>query len=153
MTKLEIPIQFPLDDDGFLHRECPNCEQEFKWFPTDDDSYGVEQYFCPRCGKAAGLNEWRTPAQIEYVKGVIGPSLDKLVNNSLVDMFKSASNHNIKFEKTGDFTFGIPTPSPLNEPNDMVIVESPCHPDEPIKIPADATKHIFCLICGKEFTA
>lgn len=24
----------PLDSDGFLRRECPTCEREFKWLPS-----------------------------------------------------------------------------------------------------------------------
>ena len=24
-------MEIPLDSDGFLRRECPTCEREFKW--------------------------------------------------------------------------------------------------------------------------
>lgn len=38
----------PLDSDGFMRRECPNCEQQFKWRPSQDDDpeppSAVDQY-------------------------------------------------------------------------------------------------------------
>ncbi len=29
-----LEISMPLDSDGFLRRECPTCEREFKWLHT-----------------------------------------------------------------------------------------------------------------------
>jgi ribosomal protein S27AE len=153
MGNIKIPIQLPLDNDGFLRRECPNCEQEFKWLPTGDGGTRAEQYFCPRCGMPAGVDRWWTPAQIEYVRGLSGPAMDQYVNDALDDAFDSNRNRkSVTFKRTGDFSFNIPTPEPLIEPDDMVIVEPPCHPNEPIKVPEGAVGHIYCLICGAEFT-
>ena len=33
-------------------------------------------------------------------------------------------------------------------PDDMVMVEPPCHPAEPLKVPEDATGSVHCLVCG-----
>jgi hypothetical protein len=30
--EISIPVAMPLDSDGFLRRECPTCQQQFKWF-------------------------------------------------------------------------------------------------------------------------
>ena len=37
-----MEVSFPLDSDGFIRRECPHCEREFKWHhgPANE---GVEQ--------------------------------------------------------------------------------------------------------------
>ncbi|GGT27906.1 hypothetical protein GCM10010271_34830 [Streptomyces kurssanovii] len=28
---MEIPMNLPLDNDGFVRRECPHCVSQFKW--------------------------------------------------------------------------------------------------------------------------
>ena len=40
---------------------------------------------------------------------------------------------------------------PLVEPDDMVIVASPCHAYEPVKVPADHRGQLHCLVCGSAF--
>lgn len=155
--EIRVPVSLPLDNEGFLRRECPTCEQEFKWYyhgEGSDDAEHVDQYFCPRCGDAAGTDKWWTPAQLEYVHGIAGPAMDQVVNDMLDDAFKPLRNSKfIKVKRTGRVSFDTPTPDPLVEPDDMVIVESPCHPNEPVKVPEDAAARVFCLICGREFAA
>ena len=155
--EIRIPVSLPLDDDGFLRRECPTCEQEFKWYGHGEgsgDAEQVNQYFCPRCGVGADLDQWWTPAQLEYGRGVAAPAMDEAVNGLIDDLFKSVRNGRpIRVKRTGRFSFDIPTPEPLAEPNDMVIMESPCHPNEPVKVPAEATFQVYCLICGTPFAA
>ena len=41
--EISIPIALPLDGDGFLRRECPACELEFKWFVHADGDADAEQ--------------------------------------------------------------------------------------------------------------
>lgn len=45
----------------------------------------------------------------------------------------------------------MPVSEPLHEPDDMVIVEPPCHPEEPVKVPDDAQAPFHCLDCGTPF--
>jgi hypothetical protein len=59
----------------------------------------------------------------------------------------------ITFKANPEFSLDIPTPEPLVEPDDMVIVEPPCHQNEPLKVPEEATSRIYCLICGSAFAA
>lgn len=152
--ELSIPVSLPLDADGFLRRECPTCELEFKWFvhsDDDGDAEQVDQYFCPLCGSAAGLDSWWTPAQLEYARGAAGPELDRVVQDAMNDAFKGIKG--ISYKPNRDFTLGIESPDPLVEQDDMVIVEPPCHPNEPVKVPEHATKQVHCLVCGSEFVA
>jgi len=149
-----IPVSIPLDSDGFLRRECPTCEGQFKWFSHaegDPDAEPVDQYFCPLCGVAAGPGRWWTSQQRDYAQGVAGPEIDRLVEDAVDDAFKGIKGLTYKPDRS--FTLGIPTPEPLSEPDDMVIVEPPCHPNEPIKVPAEATARVRCLVCGSPFTA
>lgn len=48
-----------------------------------------------------------------------------------------------------------PAPAPLFEPDDMIIIEPPCHPWEPVKVPEERADSgpLFCLVCGETYTA
>lgn len=147
-------MSLPLDSDGFLRRECPTCEEEFKWFSHaegDDDAEPVSQYFCPLCGVPAGLDPWWTPAQLEYGFGSAGGAIDQAMQDAMTDAFKGIKG--MKFELNSSFSLDIETPDSLIEPDDMVIVEPPCHPNEPLKVPEASTERVFCLICGAQFAA
>lgn len=158
MSKLDddisIPVTVPLDSDGFLRRECPTCERQFKWFvhsEADPDAELVDQYCCPLCGIPAGLDSWWTPEQLDYAQRAAGPDIDRLVQDEVNRAFKGVKG--LSFKPNRNFTFGIDAPDPLIEPDDMVIVEPPCHPNEPIKVPEEATERLHCLICGNAFAA
>jgi hypothetical protein len=149
-----IPVSLPLDADGFLRRECPTCEQEFKWQhgKTDDapsDLVYPDMYWCPLCGQSAGHDSWWTKPQLEYARGAIGGSLHDQVGDMLKDSFKPQRNSMISFEvKSGD----RPTaPDPLVEPDDMLIISSPCHGWEPVKVPEDSSAPYYCLVCGEAY--
>lgn len=152
--EIRVPVELPLDDDGFLRRECPSCENEFKWFShneSDPDLEHVNQYFCPLCGAPADPDSWWTPDQIEYGLGSAGGEIDRAVGDAVADMFKGMKG--FTFKPNADFSLDIGTPDPLVEPNDMVIVQPPCHPHEPIKVPQTSISKVHCLICGSPFAA
>lgn len=152
--EISIPVSLPVDQDGFLRRECPTCEEQFKWYAHeegDSDVEIVDQYFCPLCGVASGVDAWWTPAQLEFAQGAAGPALDERVQDLVADAFKGVKGLNFKPDL--NFSLEIPTPEPLTEPDDMVIVEPPCHANEPIKVPEAATTRVYCLICGTPFSA
>ena len=61
----EIPMSLPLDKDSFLRRECPNCERQFKWWPTppeeeisEETQEAPEAYFCPYCHEPTSPDAW-----------------------------------------------------------------------------------------------
>lgn len=88
MSEISIEMNLPLDADGFLRRECPNCERQFKWKPTSSGSDNseneeVEEYYCPYCYQPALLDAWWTKEQLEYaqqvaLKQVLEPGLKNL---------------------------------------------------------------------------
>lgn len=145
---MEIPISIPLDPSGFLRRECPTCQGEFKWFAgategRPDDFLEPENYFCPYCGTPAGHDSWWTPAQIEYAQGLaIGP-----IGSWLEDEMKHAFKGQIKLERTNH-----EVPDLLVDPDDMIMIEPPCHPFEPLKVLDDRLADpVHCLMCGAKF--
>jgi len=152
--RVSIPVSLSLDSDGFLRRECPTCEQEFKWFSHaegDPDAETVDQYFCPLCGAPAALDSWWTPTQLECAQAAAGPEIDRLIGDSINEAFKGVKG--MTFKPNRNFSVDVPAPAALVEPDDMVIVEPPCHPNEPVKVPDIATAHVHCLICGVPFAA
>ncbi|MFJ6003670.1 hypothetical protein [Arthrobacter sp. NPDC092385] len=152
--EIRVPVNLPLDSDGFLRRECPNCEREFKWFSHQEggpDAEAVDQYFCPLCGVPAHTDQWWTPSQVEYMRGVSGPAVDRFVQDSVQQMFKGMKG--MKLVPNRSFSLGVDTPDALAEPDDMIIAEPPCHPNEPVKVPEENLKQVHCLVCGSAFTA
>jgi hypothetical protein len=138
-TSIAVPI--PLDSDGFLRRECPTCEREFKWRPGADEETDTVQpdpagYFCPYCGIQAPTDHWLTQAQVEHLNAIgarrfAGPLLDQFERSG----FKVERN--------------LPDePSELTEDDDMRRVEFACHPQEPLKVLEDWSGPVQCLVCG-----
>ncbi|MEA5457314.1 hypothetical protein SPF06_21565 [Sinomonas sp. JGH33] len=147
---MEIAMELPLDADGFLRRECPNCQREFKWHhgPTADAPEGIVYppvHWCPLCGRSAALDSWWTQAQIEYQQGVLAASAGDI----LADAFKAVRSDHLRLEVNRSAQPA--QPDPLVEPDDMVIVAPPCHPWEPVKVPDEARGPFFCLLCGEAF--
>lgn len=144
---IRTSISLPLDSDGFLRRECPTCEREFKWLPSEhDESVAADPsgYYCPYCAVQAN-DGWLTKAQAEraqttVMRDVVDPMLDDFARNlgrSSSGMFKM----NVNRERS-------PEPPELSEPDDMRRIDFPCHPSEPLKVLEDWTGPLHCLICG-----
>ncbi len=150
--RIPIDIDIPRDSDGFVRRECPNCEQQFKWFAHEEgdrDAEQVSQYFCPLCGQPSGVDSWWTQEQVEHGRGLAGPDMDRAVKDALAKELKGIKG--LTFKPDPNFSLEIEPPEPLHEPDDMVIAEPPCHPNEPVKVPEGSLAWVHCLICGSEF--
>lgn len=152
---MEIPVEYPLDADGFLRRECPSCTSEFKWHngPTDtrpDDAVDPPMYTCPLCGKRANHDQWFTQDQVRYQHEIAEFYMQDAVNDALAREFRGSKN--IKFTPGKS---NAPAPTPLTEPNDMLIIEPPCHPWEPVKVPQERADNgpLYCIVCGETYSA
>ena len=154
MSERPIPMSLPLDKDGFLRRECPHCERQFKWWPTSPSEEAFEEvhevpeaYFCPYCHEPADPNSWWTKEQLERAQQLaaaeaLGPELRQ---------FKSSMEGGNRRSGMMRFDVSLPSlsrPEPLTEPDDMARVDVPCHPEEPIKVDEEWDKEVTCLICG-----
>lgn len=138
--EVRIAVSVPVDSDGFLRRECPTCEREFKWLPSDDEDSSEQPdpggYFCPYCGVQAPTGDWLTQAQAEYLRAiairrVVDPKLDELERSGL-KMKRSRSEE----------------PAELTEDDDMRRIDFACHPGEPLKVLEEWEQPVLCLICG-----
>ena len=140
--EVTVGMSIPLDSEGFLRRECPTCEREFKWLPTAEGEESAVLpadggYFCPYCGVQPPIDAWLTQAQAELARNtvateVVGPMLKKFAKNI----------------KAGIRYDGPEKLDPLIEVDDMSHVEFACHPSEPLKIYDDWTRPVHCLVCG-----
>lgn len=152
---MDIQVEFPLDADGFLRRECPNCAQEFKWHhgPTHsrpDDAIDPSRYTCPLCGKQADHDQWFTQGQVQHQQEVVNFYAMDAINDEMKKAFRGS-----KYLKYTPGKNNASAPTPLVEPDDMLIVEPPCHPWEPVKVPQERADSgpLHCLVCGESYTA
>ena len=165
--EVELSMSIPLDEDGFLRRECPTCEREFKLFVPDDDeleeelegefedefereSASADAYFCPYCGVQAPTNAWWTKEQLQFAankveREVVGPELDKYLRG-LKDIERSSGG---LIEVTPGPVEVPEEAEPLIETaDDMRRIDFKCHPDEPVKVVPEWLRDVYCLICG-----
>jgi len=148
---VEIPVSLPLDSDGYLRRECPTCEREFKAKAGGDDDEAAtpsdpEGIFCPYCGVQATLDSWWTQAQLEHATGV---AQEQVVQPMMDDFAKSMKKLGGGFLSVDVKQTRPPEAPALSEADDMRMVEFSCHPEEPIKVLDDWTKAMHCLVCGE----
>lgn len=148
-------MSLPLDTDGFLRRECPSCERQFKWWPTSTSEEATEEaqeapevYYCPYCHEPADPGAWWTKEQLEYAQQlaaaeVLGPELRRFKND--MERGNRRSRGLVRFDVSLQ---PLSRPEPLTEPDDMVRVDIPCHPEEPIKVEETWDQEVACLVCG-----
>ena len=157
--EVQLSMSLPLDSDGFLRRECPTCEREFKALSSSadegsepaEDAEPVESYFCPYCVVSAPANAWLTKAQVAVMNEIvrrelIEPELDKF-ERGLGKMNRSSGgliDISVSLERDE------PEPAPeLSETDDMRCVDFTCHTSEPVKVLDNWSGEVHCLICGE----
>lgn len=148
-----LSISIPLDSDGFLRRECPTCEREFKWLQDDADdaeSLGTPDggYYCPYCAIQAPPGSWFTQAQLdlaenEVINEVIAPELERF--SSDIESIGRRPGSLVSFRADYDLPDKL---DPLIEADDMKRISFTCHPGEPVKVLDDWDRQVYCLICG-----
>ncbi len=146
----QTSMSVPLDSDGFLRRECPTCEQEFKVFVHQEegdeaDAQGASPggYYCPYCAIQADPNAWFTKSQLEAAESqlmneFVGPMLDEFKRSIESSPFVS-----VNVNKTDEPV------SELTESDDMRRVDVACHSETPVKVAVDHAGPVHCMICGQ----
>ena len=130
--------------------------REFKWHqgPVNEEAEqhpDPTTYYCPFCGEPAGPDSWWTQEQLAYIEAMQMAAALRTMDAGLDDVFRGVSSKHIKLKRTGHLD--IPDePTPPIEPDDMTAVISPCHPYEPVKVPAEIPGPFRCLLCGSAFS-
>ena len=65
---MDIRINLPPDEHGYIGRECPKCHTYFKVKPGT--GLPTSTCHCPYCGYTGNHNEFSTRDQIEYAKSI-----------------------------------------------------------------------------------
>jgi hypothetical protein len=144
-------MSIPLDDDGFLRRECPNCKREFKWLSSEDANAEAVApdpagYYCPYCGLQAPLDAWWTKEQLEHMQAIV---TEEMVAPELEKLKKALESSSGGFLKvSAEVSTPDPPASEMTEPDDMVRADFRCHPSEPLKVAETWNEPVYCLICG-----
>ena len=79
-------IDIPVDEEGYIDKECPNqeCLYKFKIFAEDwKNICKDEAIYCPRCGKTATSDKWSTTEQIEESKQRAIESINYRIGSAL----------------------------------------------------------------------
>lgn len=153
--EIQVSYELPTDHDGFLRRQCPTCDQQFKWHAGPANEEAEQQpddqvYYCPLCGTVANSDQWFTDDQLDLIQAEAHSATMPQLDHMLDEVLKGLSGPNIKIKRTGHLETPA-GPDPLVEPDDMLIVTSPCHAFEPVKVPADWSDPFHCLVCGEPF--
>jgi hypothetical protein len=152
--EVALAMSLPLDSDGFLRRECPTCDREFKWFPNTDDEVASTEapdggYFCPYCGVQAPDGQWFTKPQIELATNMV---TTQVVGPMLKDFTRGWQDIGRKSGGLLSVSGSYDEPDamdPLIETDDMTRVDFACHPGEPVKVLDDWDGLVRCLTCGE----
>ncbi len=90
MKKLEqgvrVPINLPLDDEGYFDRQCPSegCGANFKVLFEDwRDRVSDEKVFCPICRFQTTADSWNTPEQTEYISAVLRNHVQGIITSAM----------------------------------------------------------------------
>lgn len=153
--EMALSMSLPLDSDGFLRRECPTCEREFKWLPSSgDDSVEAAAppdggYFCPYCAIQAPEDQWFTTAQIELAQNMVATQVVGPMLNDFSRDLKRVGRRSGGF-LSSSATYDAPDEmEPLTEADDMKRVDFGCHPGEPVKVLDGWDEPVYCLVCGE----
>ena len=150
MSEQSTEITVPLDGDGFVRRECPTCEREFKWYVSRDGDNGepapVGGYHCPYCAVQAPPDHWFTATQIELAQNkvareILGPEFERMARDLRRKSQGSLVTIDLNYEAP-------PALDPLVEADDMRRVDFRCHPSEPVKVLDDWVGQVHCVMCG-----
>jgi uncharacterized Zn-finger protein len=153
---VEFEVSFPLDDDGFLRRECPHCRREFKLLAADDDPEPLDAategdketgVFCPYCAQQSYRSELLTRGQRRVVDAAV---LNQIVNPELGNLSEALSGLEAASSGliSGHLERSPETSATLTERNDMERVWFTCHGNDPVKVEDGWDRALHCSVCG-----
>lgn len=144
----EIEITFPIDEDGFISRECPYCKMRFKIHKSDfeNEKYDFEEIYCPYCKQTAGKDEFWTTEQEKYIGDVLN---EEFIEPEFEKFAKQMKRLN---RKSGLLKIKVKEgkkskPIQPEEIDNMVKVKFSCC-DIPLKVVSDWGKDLYCISCG-----
>ena len=173
MSIIEIDIDLPLDEQGFLRRECPLCNRQYKIFKSEeerenlireivnynlaernattdnDSSDNIEYLYCPYCLQKAPKEQWWTQEQLSYIRMYVDNIVVKMINDTMDNIARNVNRLNSPYVRMKKPHKKRLQTEPWIPPeiNDMTVVELPCC-NTKMKIIEEWRDNIACYICG-----
>lgn len=138
----EVQISIPLDRDGFLSRQCPQCKARFK-VKTRKRGSGAHAY-CVHCGfgPMEEWEAWHTDEQRRYVDAVVEGHVEEM-GYWLIDLAVGRT--------AGPCALSSPrsnaAPEPVESDEPMTVFTAACC-REPVKHDGSGGS-LYCIACGK----
>jgi hypothetical protein len=142
----QLSISIPPDENGYLGRECPDCERYFKITLGTGLTGSDLPCHCPYCGHSAAQDQFFTKAQIEYAQSVV---INKVTGAFIKDLKTLEFNH----RPQGAFGIGISMkvegrPQPIRHYSEMELEEEVVCDSCTLRYTVFGT-FAFCPDCGK----
>lgn len=151
MTQIIKNLPLPVDEDGFLRRECPYCKRQFKLHQDEFGSLQDESdHYCPYCGQIANSGQWGTEEQAEHINTNLDNIVADLLNENLINPLQHSFSHSNNIEFTGK---EIEKKNQIIQPetNDMKTIILACC-QKRVKIIDEWDKGVKCYYCGFQHT-
>lgn len=149
MDDISVEASIPLDDDGFLRRQCHGCGREFK-IPVEDGEVADLNY-CPYCRADDDEHDWHTDEQLEYYQQLL---MNALMPELGAELKKMA--HDLEKSSGGLLTAKVDVPDEEDafirpEGPDMKLATCPqC--EAAFKIEQYWLEDVTCISCGDAFS-
>lgn len=137
---VRVPINLPLDDEGYFDRQCPSeeCGTNFKVLFEDwRDKVSDEKVFCPICRFQTTSDSWNTPEQHKYITAVLRNHVQGIITSAMKEDAQ-------RFNRTQEPSF--------------ISLSLSVKPGQPqVEVPASVAdsmrQRFFCEVCGCRYAS
>ncbi len=99
-NELKTRISIPLDENGYLGRECPECKEYFKVKPGT--GLDIDYCICPYCEHQASSQDFFTKDQLNYAKSMamraFSDDIMKMIKKTFAPLERSTRNNFIQIK-------------------------------------------------------
>ena len=143
---MKLPIEVPLDDEGFLGLKCPTCGGVFKLTPAAFEDRTWQYLTCPLCGIARGPSRFHSREVVGAAMAKARAALMGEIDAMAKRLERATRGQLVKFKRVPHDRVRVPR---LRAITDLVITELPCCRDQ-VKLPlAFAASLFYCPLCGQ----
>lgn len=132
---VSVPVSLPLDDQGYLDRQCPSdeCRGQFKVLFEDwREKVSDNVVFCAVCRHEASATEWNNPVQKAHLTSVV----EAFVQRTVTQAMQQDATHFNRQVKPGFVTLALDV-----RPGAPVVIV-------PIEAAAAMQQRLTCESCG-----
>lgn len=147
-SKIEIPLEIPSDEDGFVLLQCPLCGELFKLTVTDLESEDVLEIWCPFCGLVS--DNYLTEDAVDLAMKKAKNAVNDLLHQELKKMERNFKGGLISFKVTSQPKHEHESPLvPIVD--SLVAVKFKCCNRDAKIAPALSATTSFCPFCGVNY--